>query len=87
MIRHTELADNPFKRGRQLKALLSNSKIAFAGNQKLKIYGTLSCSSGKRMKMENRVFFVDAAEAVALGYRPCGHCMRNAYQQWKTQAN
>ena len=87
MILHTELADNPFKRGRQLKALVSSFQIAIAGNQKLKIYGTLNCSSGKRMKMGNRVFFVDAAEAVALGYRPCGHCMRNAYQQWKAQAS
>ncbi len=35
------------------------------------------------MKKENRVFFTDEAEALQNNYRPCGHCMRGAYQQWK----
>ncbi|HEY1202931.1 MAG TPA: Ada metal-binding domain-containing protein [Niastella sp.] len=48
-----------------------------------KIYGTLSCASGKRMKAENRVFFQNEAEAIAAGYRPCGHCMRKKYLEWK----
>ncbi len=82
MIRHTSLGDNAFKRSRQLKLLLDKNEIAFAGNLKLKIYGTLDCSSGKRMKVQNRIFFNSAAEAVESGYRPCGHCMRNAYKQW-----
>jgi len=83
MIRHTSLGDNAFKRSRQLKQLLDKNEIAFAGNSKLKIYGTLDCSSGKRMKVQNRVFFHSIAEAVELGYRPCGHCMRVAYKYWK----
>jgi methylphosphotriester-DNA--protein-cysteine methyltransferase len=83
MIRHTELGHHPFKRSRQLKLLLDKHAIAFAGNSKLKIYGTLNCSSGKRMKAQNRVFFISEEEALQLGYRPCGHCMLNAYKQWK----
>jgi methylphosphotriester-DNA--protein-cysteine methyltransferase len=83
MIRHTELGDQPFKRSRQLKKLLDNNEITLAGNLKLKIYGTLNCTSGKRMKTQNRVFFKSADEAAALGYRPCGHCMSNDYKQWK----
>jgi hypothetical protein len=82
MIRHTSLGDNAFKRSRQLKLLLDTKEIAFAGNLKLKIYGTVDCSSGKRMKVENRVFFTSAAEAIESGYRPCGNCMRNVYMQW-----
>jgi methylphosphotriester-DNA--protein-cysteine methyltransferase len=35
------------------------------------------------MKAENRVFFASEAEAVGAGYRPCGHCMREAYGRWK----
>ncbi|WP_121197209.1 Ada metal-binding domain-containing protein [Mucilaginibacter gracilis] len=34
---------------------------------------------------KNRVFFVSEAEAIDAGYRPCGHCMRNLYAQWKEQ--
>jgi methylphosphotriester-DNA--protein-cysteine methyltransferase len=83
MIRHTELGYHPFKRSRQLKMLLDNNEIAFAGNLRLKIYGTFNCSSGKRIKIENRVFFKSEEEALQLGYRPCGHCMPTAYKQWR----
>jgi methylphosphotriester-DNA--protein-cysteine methyltransferase len=85
MITHTSLGDSPFKGSRQLKILLDKNQIAFAGNVKLKIYGTLNCASGKRMKLKNRVFFSSEAEAIELGYRPCGHCMRTAYKQWKAE--
>jgi methylphosphotriester-DNA--protein-cysteine methyltransferase len=35
------------------------------------------------MKRANRVFFSNEAEAFALGFRPCGHCMRASYLSWK----
>jgi methylphosphotriester-DNA--protein-cysteine methyltransferase len=62
-------------------------EVTMAGNRKLKIYGTLSCKSGKRMHDENRVFFASESEAKILGYRPCGHCMTAAYRQWKMLPN
>nr|WP_317126867.1 Ada metal-binding domain-containing protein [Chryseobacterium bernardetii] len=37
------------------------------------------------MKKENRVFFTDESEALQNGYRPCGHCMKESYRQWKLQ--
>lgn len=37
------------------------------------------------MKVENRVFFKDETEALANGYRPCGHCMKNKYAIWKKE--
>jgi methylphosphotriester-DNA--protein-cysteine methyltransferase len=83
MISHTSLGDKAFKRNRQLKILLNKKLVTFAGNIKLKIYGTLDCSSGKRMKVQNRIFFITEDEAIALGYRPCGHCMLAAYKQWR----
>ncbi|MBL1278313.1 MAG: hypothetical protein COB30_019745 [Ectothiorhodospiraceae bacterium] len=52
------------------------------GNRRLKIYGTLKCSSGNRMKRKKRVFFSSAAEANSQGYRPCAHCMRSEYKKW-----
>ena len=67
----------------QLFALLKTGSITLAGNVKLKIYGRLHCVSGKRMKKENRIFFIDEAEAMANGFRPCGHCMREQYNEWK----
>ena len=62
----------------ELKRLIHAGEIKFAGNKRLKIYGMLNCSSGKRMKKINRVFFSSEQEAVSAGYRPCRHCMRGA---------
>jgi methylphosphotriester-DNA--protein-cysteine methyltransferase len=55
----------------------------FAGNNRLKIYGLLTCGSGRKMRKENRIFFRTEEEAVGLGFRPCGHCMRSSYEHWK----
>ena len=83
MILHSDLGDSAFKRSRQLKLLIDKGKVHLAGNRKLKIYGTLTCNSGKRMKTGNRVFFQSEQEAKEVGYRPCGHCMHTAYLEWK----
>nr|WP_262918273.1 Ada metal-binding domain-containing protein [Mucilaginibacter straminoryzae] len=50
-----------------------------------KIYGRLTCASGKQMKHMNRVFFKDVTEAEANGYRPCRNCMYKEYQEWKNR--
>lgn len=83
MIPHQSLGNNRIARLRRLKQLIGEGLISYAGNRKLKIFGTLDCASGKRMKTENRVFFASAAEAVRNGYRPCGHCCQAAYRSWK----
>jgi methylphosphotriester-DNA--protein-cysteine methyltransferase len=67
----------------QLRKLIKSKGIQFAGNSQLKIYGTLRCASGKRMKKGNRVFFNSVAEAIQNGFRPCGHCMRGTYLEWR----
>jgi methylphosphotriester-DNA--protein-cysteine methyltransferase len=70
--------------GRQeLRKKIKNGSIQYAGNSRLKIFGLLSCSSGKRMKKENRIFFKTETEALAAGFRPCGHCMPDQYRRWK----
>lgn len=66
-----------------LKSSIKQRQINFAGNERLKIYGTLSCKSGKRMNVENRVFFTSEKEAIENGYRPCGHCMKKQYKNCK----
>jgi len=83
VISHIDLGETPYRRAWQLKQLLVDDQIKLAGNRKLKIYGILQCTSGKRMKAENRVFFTDEADAIQNGYRPCGHCMQLEYQNWK----
>ena len=77
MISHTEISRE------RLQTLIQRGEITFAGNQNLKIYGLLACASGKRMKKENRVFFKDAWEARGFGYRPCGRCMKEAFERWR----
>jgi methylphosphotriester-DNA--protein-cysteine methyltransferase len=69
----------------QLKTLISKGAITLGGNKQLKIYGTLSCKSGKRMKKENRVFFNSEQEAIDHGFRPCAHCMKMEYKNWKRE--
>ncbi len=82
MIHHKEISKE------ELHQKIRQKEICFGGNKKLKIYGTLHCQSGKRMKKENRIFFISVKEALQLGYRPCGHCMKSNYQTWKnTQPN
>ncbi len=76
MIKHSSITPT------QLRSLIRSGKLAFAGNQRLKIYGTLSCSSGNRMKKENRVFFKDEDEALEAGFRPCGHCLKIELIRW-----
>lgn len=78
MIRHSDISVN------ELRNQIKQQKIHFGGNRKLKIYGTLSCASGKRMKRENRVFFSSEQEAQQNNYRPCGHCMKDEYKKWKS---
>lgn len=66
-----------------LRSRIRKNEITLAGNRKLKIYGLLSCISGKKMKDENRVFFESEITALQNGFRPCGHCMKEKYQNWK----
>ena len=61
--------------------VLKNCKIIpsrfpgkYAGWKKGKIFGRLDCKSGKRMKKENRVFFLSWQDAINAGYRPCKNC-------------
>jgi methylphosphotriester-DNA--protein-cysteine methyltransferase len=76
MIRHSDIDNDT------LRQKIRDLSIRFGGHAGLKIYGTLCCASGKRMKRENRVFFASEEEAIEKGYRPCGHCMREKYQAW-----
>ena len=78
MTQHNNIADA------ELHSKIKQSDIMFGGNSNLKIYGTLHCKSGERMKKSNRVFFSSENDALEMGYRPCGHCMKSAYQAWKT---
>ncbi|PSK92508.1 Ada metal-binding domain-containing protein [Taibaiella chishuiensis] len=85
MILHTALGNTPTTRSRHFRYLFRCGAITLAGNRKLKIYGTLRCRSGRNMLVQNRVFFADEADALAKGYRPCGHCLKAAYQAWKNK--
>ena len=76
MIKHFDIKDSDLRRK------IEQKEICFGGNRKLKIYGTLQCKSGKRMKRENRVFFASGNEAIKNDFRPCGHCMKREYKKW-----
>ncbi len=69
----------------ELLKFFKTKSITLAGNRKLKIYGTLRCKSGKRMKRVNRVFFASKEEATRAGFKPCAHCLPSEYQKWKVK--
>lgn len=77
MIKHSEI------NSLDLNIKIRQNEICLGGNLKLKIYGTLSCKSGKRMKKQSRVFFGSEEEAIEHNFRPCGHCLKQKYKTWK----
>ena len=70
-----------------LRTRLRDGSLTLAGNRRLKIYGRLNCSAGRRMKRGSRVFFTSHDEARQAGYRPCRRCCRTAYDVWKSTVN
>lgn len=77
MIRHIDIENA------ELRRQIRQRNILIGGNVKLKIYGKLDCQSGKRMKRENRIFFNSVSETIENGFRPCGHCLKTEYKNWK----
>ncbi|QEC47083.1 methylated-DNA--[protein]-cysteine S-methyltransferase [Baekduia soli] len=60
------------------------------GHRRSRIYGTLDCPGAARAiarggYVADRVFFADAATAVAAGYRPCATCLPAAHRAWRAQ--
>ncbi|MFI7126724.1 Ada metal-binding domain-containing protein [Nonomuraea sp. NPDC050153] len=58
------------------------------GHRGARLYGRLDCPSALRAiarggYIRHRVFFADAGDAVAAGYRPCSRCLPEAYQVWR----
>ncbi|MFZ4787065.1 MAG: metal-binding protein [Rhizobiales bacterium] len=80
MISHLSLADQ------QLASRIKAGKITMAGHGPARIFGRLDCRSGKRMLRRHRVFFADRQDALAHGFRPCGHCLPLEYRQWRALA-
>lgn len=69
----------------------SATKGAFGGHRKDKIYGTLDCKGAARwiakgFYVSQRVFFADAAAAIAAGFRPCAQCLPEKYKEWKAKS-
>ena len=85
MLLHTELGTTREKRQKKLAGLIRRGAISLGGYSKGKIYGLLRCKPGKRMRIENRVFFKDEKEPIQYGYRPCAHCLPEKYKLWKAQ--
>lgn len=83
MMHQTDLGYTPMAQRRALVGLVRAGAITMGGNGPGRIYGRLNCRAGKRMIAANRVFFRDADEATALGFRPCAVCMPNNYRIWR----
>ena len=81
MIEHTALGKSNEEQKKNLTSLIRSKTINLGGYKRAKIYGLLSCKSGKRMKTANRVFFKDEQEAIREGYRPCGACLPDKYKR------
>lgn len=63
---------------------------ALGGHRRGRLYGRLDCPSALRAiasggYVRHRVFFPDAATALAAGYRPCAVCLPEAHAAWKAE--
>lgn len=63
---------------------------SLGGHRKSRIYGRLDCRAalqaiGRGGYIAQRVFFLDEADAIAAGYRPCAVCMPQEYASWNAQ--
>ena len=83
MINYIDLGETALERIVASNALIRKGDISLVGNRRTKIYGLFSCASGNRMKVESRVLFINEAEALNEGYRPCSHCLNEKYRQCK----
>jgi Metal binding domain of Ada len=74
-----ETAKTYFLLGADRKLHASMVKGTLGGHKGSKIYGRLDCRGAKRhlangTYQKSRVFFADAATAIAVGYRACKQC-------------
>ncbi len=51
-----------------------NNLYSYCGNKNSKIYHKLSCSSAKKTKEENKIYFKTLEECQNAGYKPCKIC-------------
>jgi len=70
------------------QAVLSAIPGTLGGHRRSRVFGRLACAAALRALArggyrQHRVFFADAATALAAGYRPCAVCMREDYRVWK----
>ena len=54
--------------------IYSNREANYVGHLKNKIFGKMNCHSSRDIIEENKVYFHEVKDAVALGYRPCDGC-------------
>jgi hypothetical protein len=72
------------------REFLSERPGTLGGHRRNRVYGRLDCRTAlswiaRGKYVQHRVFFADEATAIAAGYRPCGHCMREEYRRWKAR--
>ena len=63
---------------------------ALGGHRRTRIYGRLDCRAARRAiarggYVDHRVFFAEAANAEAAGYRPCAVCLPERYAAWRAR--
>jgi len=57
--------------------MIAGSKQRYVGSRNSNIYHVLSCSSAKRIKESNKIYFTSSKEARSKGYRACKICKPN----------
>ncbi|MFM2339984.1 MAG: hypothetical protein RLZZ360_620 [Candidatus Parcubacteria bacterium] len=57
-----------------LEVVLTEANAKYVGSKSGTKYHLMTCSSGQRIKPENRVFFATKEAAEAAGYAPASNC-------------
>jgi hypothetical protein len=80
----------PIPSGRKVWSIVESPiPGTLGGNAPGKLYGRLDCPTALRYLamgkyVSSRVFFHTEDDAIACGFRPCFSCLREKYQDWKS---
>lgn len=77
--------------GRDGRPYRSETPGVLGGHRRGRLYGRLDCPSALRAValggyVKHRVFFADAATAIAAGYRPCAVCLPERHRDLEVAA-
>ncbi len=72
--RNNDYFSNDFIPQDEVSVTTPNNTLSYCGNKNSKVFHKSSCTSVKKTKEANKVYFADKDEYLENGYKPCQNC-------------